>query len=241
MVPFINIGPLALPTKALVLIVGAWLSLTTLEAAGAKVRGNVAALSNAGFAGLVVGFVGARLAFVVSNWSTLAGDWLALVWPLTAGYVPWVGWALGGFALALWLRARRAWTWVSADALTPALVVGLMAMSFGDYVGGPGYGTVSSGRLFERHPVQLYEVLVGLAALAVWWAAQRRPAAPGTGALLTVVAYGLGIVLVTPWRGNTWVTAGGWLGVQWLGLLAALLALGIAMARLPSDQDRAEA
>ena len=71
------------------------------------------------------------------------------------------------------------------DALAPVFVGGLMVASFADFLGGPGFGTPTnmpwgiSNFGISRHPVQLYELLVGLLALLVWWLLRQRRAYAG--------------------------------------------------------------
>ena len=79
--------------------------------------------------------------------------------------------------------------WTALDALAPGIISWLMFTSLADFVGGPGYGTLTdlpwgvSQFGVRRHPVQVYEIIAGFAALGAWWLATRPesaalPAAP---------------------------------------------------------------
>ena len=65
MLPILHLGPLAIQTPGLVVLIGVWLGLWLVEkqAAYFKIDSNI--LSNLVFIGLEVGVIGARIAYII--------------------------------------------------------------------------------------------------------------------------------------------------------------------------------
>src|SRR5690606_28581398 len=98
----------------------------------------------------------------------------------TSGFNLWAGVFVGVAAAFFYGRARQLDAGDSLDALAPGLLVAAISISLADFLAGPGYGTEAnlpwSISLFgiARHPVQIYEIVIALLALAVWRFALRR-------------------------------------------------------------------
>lgn len=240
MFPSLNLGPLVIPTAGLVTILGMWLALSVVERAAGRLGQDSPAVYGVAAAALFAGLVGARLLFVWLHWQAYRQNLIGIVWPLTSGFNGWGGLVVGLAAGVLSGRARRLRPAATLDALAPGLVVGLMVVSLADFVGGPGYGTVTampwgiSQFGLRRHPVQLYELVVGGLALLAWWRRAKRPGFEGRLFLLTVAVYGGGRLFVEAFRDNAWLTAGGYRVVQVVCLvmvLGSLWLLGRGAAR----------
>ena len=236
MLPTIELGPLVIPTGGLVYILGAWLVLSVVERSARRLALDVPATYGTVVMGLAGGFVGARLVFVALHWEAYAQSPLAILWPLNSGFALWGGLLIGGAAAFFYARARQLPPAGTLDALAPVLVVGLMVVSLADFLAGPGYGSETT--LFwaidlfgvRRHPVQLYELLVGGLALVSWWYALRAAWHPGRAFLLTVAVYSAGRLFVEAYRANAWLTGDGYHVVQLL-CLALLLGSLFLLAR----------
>jgi phosphatidylglycerol---prolipoprotein diacylglyceryl transferase len=238
MLPFLNLGPIGLPTAPLVYIFGVWLALYAVDRAARRLGLEPEPYYGLASAALLAGFIGARLAFVLLRWSSFDDNLLGIFWPLTSGYNAAGGVLIGAAAAFFYGRWRRLPLWSAFDTLVPGLIVFLMAVSLADLLGGPGYGTLTSlpwGLTqygVRRHAVQLYEILAGVVALGVWWSATapRFRATPGRAALLAVAAYAGGRLFVEAYRDSAWLAAGGIRVVQVISLLILLLAL-VTLAR----------
>ena len=133
------------------------------------------------FAGLVGGFVGARLWFIVDDWDDAKDDLLGSVFSGTG--LVWYGGAIGG-ALAVigWARWRQMDGVTLIDMCAPALALGYAIGRVGCQLSGDGdYGEPSDlpwamaypegtvATTDEVHPTPIYETLaMGLAALGLW-------------------------------------------------------------------------
>ncbi|MGH2536981.1 MAG: prolipoprotein diacylglyceryl transferase family protein, partial [Candidatus Promineifilaceae bacterium] len=98
MLPAVNLGSLAIPTRGLVVIMGIWLLLSALERAGRALRLDAGRLYSVGVLAILAGFLAGRLAFVGLHWSAYQDNLLAVAWPLTGGFNLWGG--LAGALLA---------------------------------------------------------------------------------------------------------------------------------------------
>jgi phosphatidylglycerol:prolipoprotein diacylglycerol transferase len=132
---------------------------------------------------------------------------------------------------------------ITMDALAPGLVVGLIAISLADFLAGPGFGTLSNLpwaiNMFglRRHPVQIYEILVGLTALFLWWRVSQRPSFTGESFLITITLYSAGRLFVDAFRDNTPLTAGGYHIIQIISLTILLTSLFLITRNLPAQHD----
>jgi phosphatidylglycerol:prolipoprotein diacylglycerol transferase len=236
MFPYLNLGPVGLPTAPLVYILGVWLALYAVDLAARRLGQEPEQLYALAFVALLGGFIGARLTFVLLHWSSYDDNLLGIVWPLTSGYNTAGGVLIGVGAAFFYGRWRHLPLWPTLDALAPGLIVFLMAVSLADFLGGPGYGSLTAWPwgidLFgvRRHAVQVYELLVGLAALGAWWAvtSPRYRGVAGRPFLLATAVYAAGRLFVDAYRENSTLTTGGVHVVQvaaWIVLIVALVLL----------------
>lgn len=127
--------------------------------------------------------IGARFGYVVSHPQDFAGDPLAIIRPPYAGLASHGAIAFGLAFLAWWCPRHGVSVWRVVDAMTPALLLAIILVRWGNFMNGELYGdptTLPWGIAFPgvpggpRHPVQLYE-LIGTALILAWvlWAAGR--------------------------------------------------------------------
>lgn len=246
MLPTINVGPLVISSASLVLIIGIWLALLAIEKAAALLNLHVPWTYNLATIGLASGFVAARLAFVVTYWSAYRDNLLGIIWPLTSGFNLWAGLLVGCFAAFFYGRARNLEPWATLDALAPGLLVGFMTISLADLLGGPGYGVETdlpwAISLFgiQRHPVQIYELLIGIVALGTWIIYRRKFDFSGQLFLMATAIYSSGRLLVDAYRANAIVTDGGYHVVQLVALVALLGAIVLLMRYSTRQSDAQE-
>ncbi len=241
MLPYLNLGPIGLPTAPLVYLLGVWLALFAVDRAARRLGQEPEPIYGVAAVALLSGFVGARLVFVALYWSSFDDNLLGVVWPLTSGYHAAGGVIIGLAAGFFYGRWRRLTLWPALDALAPGLIVFLMAVSLADFLGGAGYGSLTSMPWginqfgVRRHAVQLYEVAAGLAALGVWWAATSpdlrgllrplRSNKAGRPFLLAVAVYAAGRLFFDAFKETTPLTSGGFHVVQIVALALVLLIL----------------
>ncbi|MFN2138743.1 MAG: prolipoprotein diacylglyceryl transferase [Candidatus Promineifilaceae bacterium] len=245
MYPSLNIGPFALPTAALVILIGIWVCLWLAERTARRLDLDVQAMSALVTWGLVAGFVGARLTFVGLYWSAYQDNLLGIIWPINSGYNWLGGLFFGAAAMFFYGRYKQLPPAPYLDALAPVFVTGLAFVSLADFLGGSGFGTNTNlpwginSYGIRRHPVQLYEIGTALLALAAWSYFEKRQPFEGQLFLITTAVYSFGRLLVDPFRATTWITSGGWHGMQIICLLATLAALLLLMRSTPDKAPAA--
>lgn len=245
MFPTINVGPFVFPTAGIVYLLGAYAALTLIERAAKRLALNVEATYGAAVVGLLVGIIAARLAFVATYWASFSQNLISIIWPLTSGYNVAAGLFFGVAAAFFYGRYKQLPLWPTLDALTPGLLTALIALSLADFLAGPGYGTLTNMPWgisvfgIRRQPVQLFELVWGLAALAVWWLVVKRQASAGRPFLLSIALYSAGRLFLDAYRDNAWLTADGYHMVQimalavLLGCLLLLMRMETAVAPKP--------
>jgi phosphatidylglycerol---prolipoprotein diacylglyceryl transferase len=134
-------------------------------------------------AGLVGGLVGARLDYLVQNWSEVSGDLLGNLF--SGSGLVWFGGAIGGaIGVVAWGAWRGIRGWAIADLATPGLALGYAVGRIGCQLSGDGDygvewdgpwamgypdGTVPTDPGVTVHPTPIYETLaMGLAAYVLW-------------------------------------------------------------------------
>jgi phosphatidylglycerol---prolipoprotein diacylglyceryl transferase len=246
MLPVLQIGPLAIQTYPLALVVAGWVALAIGARAARQMGINGDHVYNAGLYGLVGGVLAARLAHVIAFWPAYRSQPLEIVGFNTTAFLLWPG-VIAGLAVAGWYIYRRRLPLITMlDALAPGLLVGLAIAAVGALLTGRNPGAPAdlpwSIMLWgvRRHPVQLYEALgllaVGLFVLDVIRGGSRR----GVPALIALLGWGLVEWLVEAFRSPevTSTLLGGLRLGQVVGLVAAIVAL-IALRYLATrDQDQ---
>ncbi len=241
MLPILQIGPLALPTYPLGLLLAFW---AALEVAGrlAQRRGlDGDHLYNAGLLGGLALVVVGRLAHVVAFWPAYRLQPAEIV-GLNAQAFLWGPGAVAGAVVAAWYMGRRKLPWPAvADAVAAGALAGLIVAHAAALVAGAEVGAAAdlpwAVNLWgvRRHPVQLYAALgEAIALAAVLWAV-RRGARPGRPAWIALLGWGAITWLVEPFRAESATIVGGLRAAQiagWVAMLVALWRLRPADGRL---------
>ena len=175
MLPVLHIGPLALQTPGLILLIGLWLGLTLAEKRAHRHAIHPNQIYTYSFAVLVAGALTARLTYVVRFSSVFASDPSSLISLNPDLLDPWGG-LIGAALVTLFYKIRdKLNIWTLLDALTPALAVLAVATNLSNLASGDGYGAPSTvpWAIFLwgewRHPAQIYEMIAAAAVLAACW------------------------------------------------------------------------
>lgn len=231
MVPTLSLGPLAFPTAPLLLLLGAYGALSAVERTARLLGQDAARLYNLGGVLLLGYFVGARLTFVLIYWPVFRNDLLSIIWPLHSGYNLWGGLLVMLAAGFFYGRYYQLNPWSTLDALTPGILIMILALSLADFFGGPGFGKLTSMPWgitqfgVRRHPVQVYEGLVVLLTLGSWWIMRHSRQFDGQLFLLSAALTSGGFLFTDAYRENAWLAANGIHLLQVVCLVIMLLSL----------------
>ena len=197
------------------------------------------------FAAAIGGLIGARLLFILEDWSYFVRSPWDLIFS-GAGFT-WYGGMLGGAIAVTWLVRRRRIPWLeAADISAPALTIGYGIGRIGCHIAGDGdWGTVSdmpwavaytnaiigwvhplTGVPYlpgvRVHPTPIYEFLQSLVIFAVLWPIRKKGYSSGTVFWLYLILAGLARFGVEFWRVNP-VVGLGMTEAQWFSLVFILL------------------
>ena len=219
MQPELDIGPITLQTFGIMFALG-------FVAAGALVARRLGELGKPPdwayeliFAGLVGGIVGARLDFVIENWSEVSDDLLGNLF--SGSGLVWYGGAIGGaIGVCIWARFRGMLNLGLLDLTAPGLAIGYAVGRIGCQLSGDGdYGIAWDGPWamaypdgtvpteVEVHPTPVYEALaMGLVAYILW--RRRDSYRPGLLFALYLVLAGLERLLIEFIRRNDEILVG---------------------------------
>jgi prolipoprotein diacylglyceryl transferase len=235
MLPVLNIGPLALQTPGLVILLGIWLGLSLAEKYSAKRGIPPNQLYNLVFVVLVAGVIGARLAYLFRYPEAFASSPLSLISVNPGLLDPSGGLAVGLISGLIYAQRRKMALWQALDALTPLLAVMAIALGLSHLASGAAFGATTQVpwgiELWgaKRHPSQVYEILAAVAILLILWPGRWGNQEPvGRYFLLFVALSALSQLILGAFRGDSLLLPGGWRTMQiaaWLLLAASLWAL----------------
>ncbi|HZK24615.1 MAG TPA: prolipoprotein diacylglyceryl transferase [Oscillospiraceae bacterium] len=153
--------------------------------------------------------VGARAVFVVENWDTMAGDFLAMI-NLRQGGLSIHGALIGGIIAGLfYTQFKRLSFWSIADITAPGLILGQAIGRWGNYFNQEAYGipTDLPWALYidgaYRHPIFFYEFVWNLLVFAYLIRISKKEKTPGGIFLRYLVGYSIGRFFIEGIRANT--------------------------------------
>lgn len=231
MLPVLQIGPLALPTAPLLLMLGVWAGTWLAEREAARLGLSADTVAGLVLVMLAAGLLGARLGYAARYLGIYAADPLSLLSPNPATLDARIGLIAAGLAGLLDGRRRGLPLWRTLDALAPALAALALAVGVAHLASGDAFGAPAnlpwSIYLWEewRHPSQLYEIGAALLAQALWWRLRRHAPFDGFGMLVLLALLAGARLFLEAFRGDSWLLPGGWRGAQLaaLGVLALCL------------------
>ncbi|RME05824.1 MAG: prolipoprotein diacylglyceryl transferase [Anaerolineae bacterium] len=231
MLPTLSIGSFVLQTPGLALLAGVYLAMALIEKDAARLKLNKEHVYNMVFWGLVIGVVGARLAYAARYFSVYLQTPLSL-FALNPQTLSPVDGALIGLLAAMVYGWRKALPLrPTLDALTAGLAAFMIAMGLAHLLSGDAFGAPTRlpwgielwGEV--RHPTQVYEIIL---AVAIFVAVRRWPMGHkgnGLNFLLFVALSAAARLFLEAFRGDSLIWGDGWRAAQ-------VISLGILMAAL---------
>jgi phosphatidylglycerol:prolipoprotein diacylglycerol transferase len=236
--PVINLGPLALQTPGLLIILGLWLGLSLAEKWAPRFKIDAQLIYNLVFITLISGIIGARLVFVARHLDTFRQAPLNLV-SLNPGLLdPLGGLAIAFLAALIFTNRKNIPFWPLVDALTPFIAVTIIFFAFSQFASGDAFGSPTDLpwgiHLWNayRHPVQLYNALVAIFILVyvrhLALGHQHLEQFPGRTFLIFIALSSFSRVFLEAFRGDSLTT----LYNLRIAQILAFILLAIALAAL---------
>jgi phosphatidylglycerol:prolipoprotein diacylglycerol transferase len=232
MLPILQIGPAAIPTYPLLLLVAFWAGMWLAARRAQQLGLESDHVYNAGLYGLLAGILGARLWFILLHWENYVGDLTQALSLSRSALSPAEGLVVAGLVVLIYLQRHKIPLGLFLDALAPGLALGLLIEPIGDFLGGETLGALSNlpwaitlaGS--ARHPFQLYQVGSALILLGVLWFGRHWHPWIGFHFWLLLALYSLSRLLLEVFRANPAVMGDGFLTLQ----VAALATLVVTLA-----------
>ncbi len=179
-------------------------------------------------ASVLGGILGARIYYVLFNWSSYRPDLWEVV-KIWHGGLAIHGGVIGG-TLAGWWYVRRHYArfWTMADVAAPTVILAQTFGRFGNFMNGDAHGiptdlpwgivfppTSIAGYEYPNtplHPVMLYELVINLAIFGLLWGIRKRPWKDGFLFCLYCLLYSVGRFLVSGFRADSLILSLGALG-----------------------------
>lgn len=233
MFPTLQLGPLAIQTPGLCLLIAAWVGLSLADK-----RAHLCNISSDTLDNLVLvslgGFIlGGRLFFVMENLTLFLRSPLNILSPNYQLFDVAGGFASGLLAGLIFGKRKGLSLWPTLDALTPFFATIMVGIGAAHLAAGSAYGKETDlpwGIFWSgatRHPSQVYEIAAALFILSL--VGLRKPFdMPGKQFLFFVVFSAGAALFLEAFRGDSVFIAGGLRLAQviaWLFLAVALIGL----------------
>jgi phosphatidylglycerol:prolipoprotein diacylglycerol transferase len=175
MLPVIQIGPLAVQTSGLLILLGLWVGLSFSEKFSPKRGLSPNSLYNLVFIALITGIIAGRIIYALRYPGAFISSPISLISLNPALFDSGGGILIG--ILGAWVYGyRRGFDfWKSLDAITPLLMIMNVALGLSHLASGSAFGSPTSlpwaielwGA--RRHPTQIYETLLAILILILLW------------------------------------------------------------------------
>lgn len=244
MLPTLQIGPVALPVPALLILAGLWVALSLSERAASRAGVDPNVFFRLVLFSLGAGIIAARLSYVIQYPSAFASSPVSLI-SINPSLLDASAGAVAAVLTGLIFALRKAIPlWTLLDVLTPGLAVMGVATGLSHVASGAAFGEPTQLpwglRLWgeRRHPTQVYETLLAALVLAAVMFLQSRASmrAPGSLFLVFVALSAAGRIFLEGFRGDSSLISGGLRSAQlvaWAVLAGSLWALGRKLYRPP--------
>jgi phosphatidylglycerol:prolipoprotein diacylglycerol transferase len=181
MLPTLHIGPLALQTAGLILLLGLWLGLEWADRQTRTHPQLAGRIFDLALVSLLAGVVSARLGYAAQYPAAFFKSPLGLLALTPQMLDPLIGVIVGLLALLIHLQRHHLPVAAALDALTTTLAVlavaiGLANLASGDVVGAPSH--LPWAILWDgawRHPTALYQILAAVLILVAVWPVDWNP------------------------------------------------------------------
>ena len=231
MMPTLLIGPIALPTYPIFLLIAYWTGLWFSAQLAKRLGLDSDHIYNAGLFGLLAGIIGARLWFVVSHWGNYAADVSQAFSLSRSALSAGEGLIVAALVVIIYLQRNKVPIGTFLDALAPGLALAIAIANVGAFLGGEWLGAPSTVpwaiEIVEtmRHPVQIYEAVASLVILVILLLVTRYRPWSGFHFWLFVALYGMSRLVLEIFRARPSFIGDGFLAVQLFALAAVVVAL----------------
>jgi phosphatidylglycerol:prolipoprotein diacylglycerol transferase len=239
MFPLLQLGPYAVQVPGLILIASFWLSLNVAEKGAKRQRYRPELIYSLVFYALVAGIIGARLWYVSSYLDTYLDDPLDIVALNTNTLVPAAGAGIALLVAVLYGSWKRLPLRPTLDILAPGLAFFAIGLSLANLSSGDAFGAPTrlpwAIYLWDenRHPTQVYEILLATAIFILLWRYRKLSSFPGFIFLAWLSLAALARLFLEAFRGDSVIVAGAIRQPQLAAMIVLLAALWLMRQWIP--------
>jgi len=175
MLPILQVGPLAVQTPLLLMLLGLWFSMSVGSRYAEKFNSESKLLDDLVLISILAGLLGGRIFYVISFPQAFLQNPAGIFSLNPELFLVSGGLLAGGIAFLIILQRRKKPLLQTLDALTLPMGIFAIFLGFSHFASGDVYGNPTSlpwaitlwGA--ERHPTQIYEILAQAAVLGFTW------------------------------------------------------------------------
>ena len=232
MLPILQIGPLAIQTPGLILLLGLWTGLYFSEKYAVQKEKDPGVLYHLVFWALVSALIGARLGYIFEYSQAFIDNPLSTISINPTLFNWWAG-AACALIFSLWYGQRHNLDfWLTLDLLTPAFATLSLFIGIAQLASGSAFGSGSNlpwaielwGK--RRHPTQIYEIISSVIILGIIFGLinSKKSLSKGVLFLIYFVLTSASKLFLEAFRGDSQMI-GNFRLVQWAAWLC--LAVGL--------------
>ena len=227
------------PRHLILLLVAAWLGDALASKRAGDAPGRRRAADALAGSMLIAFLVGGRALFLLAHIPAFIQSPISLISLNTDLFDAWGGAVCAVVAGMVVTRREQLGVWKTLDLITPLLALLAIGVSLSDLAAGTAFGRETNAAWAitlwgaQRHPTQIYELIVGLIALGVVWV-RPRDSVEGSRFLVWAALSAGGRLITEAFRGDSTLVLGGLRLAQliaWVVLAAALAGLEFLQAR----------
>jgi phosphatidylglycerol:prolipoprotein diacylglycerol transferase len=173
MLPILQVGPLAIQTPGLILLLGLWTGLYLSEKYAEKKDMDSGILYHLVFWTIISALIGARLGYILKYPQAFIANPMS-IFSINPTLLNWWAGAACALIFVLWYGQRQKLDfWLTLDLLTPAFATLSLFIGFAHLASGSAFGSETNlpwaielwGK--RRHPTQIYEIISAAIILGI--------------------------------------------------------------------------
>ncbi|MBI9047802.1 MAG: prolipoprotein diacylglyceryl transferase [Anaerolineaceae bacterium] len=245
MFPVINLGPLAIQSFGLILLISIWAGLSWSEKHAARHNIQADLIFTIFFLVVVASFLGARIGYVLLHVELFSAQWLDGL-ALNLRMMDWpTGILIGGLTLLIYLQRKKIPLWNYLDSMIPFFLVFNAAFALATFANQTAIGAETQlpwGMLIYekiRHPVQVYHMIIAAALILIYWPNRMKVLGisltdmkPGGLFNHFLILYTMGITIVQTFRAEYPVVFTRINSYHFIGLFVLIFALWQSYQRI---------
>jgi phosphatidylglycerol---prolipoprotein diacylglyceryl transferase len=248
MLPILQVGPIAVQTSGLILLIGLWVGLSLSEKFSPK-RGIASnSLYSLVFTALITAIIAGRITYFLRYPAAFKSSPHSLISINPALFDSESGILFGVVGACVYGYRKGFSFWRTLDAITPLLLVLGVAIGLSHLASGSAFGSAVdlpwSIELWgtRRHPAQIYETLLAVSILIVLWPGRERIASwlAGKYFLSFGALYALARLFVEAFRGDSLTLSYGIRLIQipaWFVLIGCLILIQRIETRVKKQES----